>query len=100
MNQRLMELVQLNAKNLATVLPDPPYKERAVDVPESFVGVIKQQPRYPPPPPILHRPIFNLSNRKPKSNRIEPNCVVNDAFEPDDDVSISNNQKGMQFTTC
>ncbi|XP_015784327.1 MAGUK p55 subfamily member 5 isoform X3 [Tetranychus urticae] len=40
-----MELVELNTKNLS------PYREVPVDVPESFVGIVKQKPRYPPPPP-------------------------------------------------
>lgn len=35
-----MELVELNK-----------HRERAIDVPESFVGIVKQSPRYPPPQP-------------------------------------------------
>lgn len=37
-----MELVELNSLNQQ-------HQERAVDVPESFIAVVKQAPRYPPP---------------------------------------------------
>ncbi|XP_074601259.1 MAGUK p55 family member stardust [Brevipalpus obovatus] len=42
-----MELVELNTKNLSSGRVY--HREVPVDVPESFVGVVKQHPRYPPP---------------------------------------------------
>lgn len=42
-----MELVELNTKNLTSGRTH--HREVAVDVPEHFVGIIKQHPRYPPP---------------------------------------------------
>ena len=38
-----MELVELNSLN------QQQHQERAVDVPESFIAIVKQAPRYPPP---------------------------------------------------
>lgn len=38
------------------------HRELPVDVPDSFVGVIKQAPRYPPPPPV-HTPVGTLTSR-------------------------------------
>lgn len=43
-----MELVELNTHNIRG---QSQHRELPVDVPESFVGVIKQTPRYPPPQP-------------------------------------------------
>ena len=37
------------------------HRELPVDVPDSFVGVIKQAPRYPPPPPV-HTPVGTLTS--------------------------------------
>lgn len=39
-----------------------PHRELAVDVPDSFVGTIKQTPRYPP----LHQPMPSISSFKPQ----------------------------------
>lgn len=45
-NNKKMELVELNnAHNFAM------HRELPVDVPDTFVGVVKQTPRYPPPQP-------------------------------------------------
>lgn len=55
-----MELVELNTRtNVAAGRPAAPaesrdvgqHREMPIDVPDSFVGVVKQQPRYPPPAP-------------------------------------------------
>lgn len=37
------------------------HRELPVDVPDSFVGVVKQAPRYPPPPPV-HTPVGTLTS--------------------------------------
>ncbi|RWS06301.1 MAGUK p55 subfamily member 5-like protein [Dinothrombium tinctorium] len=47
-----MELVELNTRNLTPGRQKTQHRELPVDVPESFIGVVKQTPRYPPPPQL------------------------------------------------
>jgi hypothetical protein len=64
-----MELVELNTKNLTT-RPGQQHREVPVDVPESFVGIVKQSPRYPPPQP-QQRTTSALANHSSNQPKVE-----------------------------
>jgi hypothetical protein len=59
-----MELVELSASHNLTPNRQP-HRELPVDVPDSFVGVVKQTPRYPPPHPPPQPPQRNTSQAPP-----------------------------------
>lgn len=65
--QNKMELYELNSLN-----HNQQHQERAVDVPESFIAVVKQAPRYPPPATLTRLDRvdnkMNLSNEKLRLN--------------------------------
>lgn len=53
------------------------HREMPVDVPDSFVGVVKQQPRYPPPPPpqryatsVDHHGQMAINNNRVNSEKL------------------------------
>ena len=66
-NKSKMELVELNSPQNYSM-----HRELPVDVPDSFVGVIKQTPRYPPHPPQPPQRFSTLehNNQLALSNRI------------------------------
>lgn len=68
-NKAKMELVELNSPHNYSI-----HREMPVDVPDSFVGVVKQTPRYPPPhaPPAPPQRFSTLehNNQLALSNRI------------------------------
>lgn len=61
-----MELVELNTKNLTTGRVH--HREVPVDVPESFVGIVKQHPRYPPPASSTTTDGTLITSKKAKSS--------------------------------
>ncbi|KAI1289995.1 MAGUK p55 subfamily member 7 [Halotydeus destructor] len=69
-----MELIELNSRtNSSNVRPmqteGSSHREMPVDVPESFVGMVKQHPRYPPPPPRTTSTSSPVSQPEPEKIR-------------------------------
>jgi len=64
-----MELVELNTSH--NLSPNrQTHRELPVDVPESFVGVVKHTPRYPPPPQPPPQPPQRTSSQAPQTDKI------------------------------
>ena len=78
-----MELVELNSLNQQ-------HQERAVDVPESFIAVVKQAPRYPPP--ACHQQKNTLGRLDRTDNRMN---LSNEKLRLNynQNISINNNNK-------
>lgn len=82
-----MELVELNSLN-----HNQQHQERAVDVPESFIAVVKQAPRYPPP--ACHQQKSTLS-RDRTDNRMN---LSNEKLRLNynQNININNNRVGYE----
>ena len=81
-----MELVELNSLNQQ-------HQERAVDVPESFIAVVKQAPRYPPP--ACHQQKNTLSRLDRTDNRMN---LSNEKLRLNynQNININNNKVGYE----
>lgn len=82
-----MELVELNSLN------QQHHQERAVDVPESFIAVVKQAPRYPPP--ACHQPKNSLNRFDRTDNRMN---LSNEKLRLNynQNININNNKVGYE----
>lgn len=74
------------------------HRELPVDVPESFVGVAKQSPRYPPPKP--HRQVLPISNPYVENNTNGTNNIAttntNKPVTQQQATSINNSRQQQQ----
>lgn len=66
-----MELVELNSSHNYSI-----HREMPVDVPDSFVGMVKQTPRYPPPHPPPQPP--QRFSTLEHNNQITANSRIDD----------------------
>lgn len=64
-----MELVELSRTNLSGAGRTAEHRELPVDVPDSFIGVVKQQPRYPPPAPAA-QPRSSVAGHVPDGEKL------------------------------
>lgn len=75
----------------------PKHRELPVDVPDSFVGIAKQSPRYPPPKP--HRqvsPSMQINNLTTFNNNNNNNNAPNSSMPYNSNNSNANNPSNSQ----
>ncbi|KAG9509737.1 MAGUK p55 subfamily member 5, partial [Fragariocoptes setiger] len=72
-NELINSHSQSNSQRAHTNSRQPKHREVPVDVPDSFIGMAKQSPRYPPPKP--HRQLTPVSNNVPY--HVSPHTVQN-----------------------